>query len=266
MRGRVGAVGTRTWNWGVVLGLLVASVVRAEGNAPSPAQCLSKEHLSRLLGTIARLAPVMVEDIRDDYDYRPTQADVKVEVELMRARLPRDAFPIPYFYSTHGKASCLTASWRWDKKGKAPEKVTWRACPTEVEEPPAKIRPYYVVMAQLLVDCQGQSTALTFARSQLVLPEDQGAMLSAYDVWLLLSDDGARFREVLTGCLPGGAKQLAGRVDVSQGTRRVAWMCFPYYMANPDGPKDMLLPWEAFKSDDKREGEIELLGSIEFTP
>jgi hypothetical protein len=229
---------------------------------------LSKEHLSRLLDTIARLSPVMAEDVREDYDYRPANADVRVEVELMRARLPRDAFPIPQFYSLgEDEAGCLTASWPRDKKGRAPEKVKWSACARDVEAPgSSRSRPYYLVMAQLLVDCQGQTTAVSFGRSLLVLPEDHGAMLSDYDVWLLLSDEGARFGEVLGGCLPGGKKQLAGRVDVKKGAGRVGWMCFPYYMADPKEPSDMLLPWRAFKSTEMRRGEIELLGPIAFTP
>ena len=66
---------------------------------------------------------------------------------------------------------------------------------------------------------------------------------------------------------PGGAKQLAGRVDVRQGASRIGRFCYPYHLADPNGsPEDMLVPWEAFKSREKREAEMELLGPIETTP
>ncbi|WP_224362735.1 hypothetical protein [Hyalangium versicolor] len=180
---------------------------------------------------------------------------MRVDAELLKARLPRDAFPIPRMPPTGDTPRCLTATLSGTGKEAAPGGANWKTCPKSSSAPK---QPHYQVFAQLLVDCESRTTAFVFEKPLLVRPGDNDALLSDYDVWLLVSDDGASFGEVLSGCLPGGGKRLDSRVGVKQGIERIGEMCFPYYMPAPDG---MMYPWQGVKDREQRQREIKVLGS-----
>jgi hypothetical protein len=103
--------------------------------------------VSRLLEAASRLAPLLVEEAEEE-DAGPANASVKLEAELLNARLPRDAFPIPWMDHVEDKARCLETRWARGGKQAAPGKLQWTACE---QNPPAPAMPYYYASVQLFV-------------------------------------------------------------------------------------------------------------------